>query len=148
MACSKFLILLAIFEINNRGFRMIRDVYNNIALDDVSEQFVSYPKHVCVTREAALHCFVRDMSLSQLKILQIAIFEDPFFAHVDIKKNMPSPSKRSGFNLFRSKRSGGEVKRLMVYVEEKQGHDCFFVNYKDVLVPSEAPSIINSVQFA
>ena len=65
---------------------MIRDVYNNIALDDVSEQYVSYPKHVCVTRESALHCFVRDMSLSQHKILQIAIFEDPFFAHVDIKK--------------------------------------------------------------
>ena len=127
---------------------MIRDVYNNIALDDVSEQYVSYPKHVCVTREAALHCFMRDMSLSQLKILQIAIFEDPFFAHVDIKKSMPSPSKRSGFNLFRSKRFEGDTKRLMVYVEDKDGNDFFFVNYKEVLVPSKALPLNYSHQFA
>ena len=91
---------------------------------------------------------MRDMSLSQHKILQIAIFEDPFFAHVDIKKNMPSLSKRSGFNLFRSKHSEGDTKRLMVYVEDKDGNDFFFVNYKEVLVPSKALPLNYSHQFA
>ena len=73
---------------NNKGYKMVRDVYNNIALDDFAVKVVSYPKRVCATPQAALHGFVRDMSLSQLKILQVSIFEDPFFAYVDIEVNL------------------------------------------------------------
>ena len=127
---------------------MVRDVYNNIALDDFAVKVVSYPKRVCATPQAALHSFVRDMSLSQLKILQVSIFEDPFFAYVDIEVNRPKLPKRSGLNLFKSKRSGDEIKRLMVYVEEKDGNDFFFVKYKEVLVPSKASPLNYSHQFA
>jgi len=127
---------------------MVRDVYNNIALDDFAVKAVSYPKRVCATPQAALHGFVRDMSLSQLKILQVSIFEDPFFAYVDIEVNRTKLPKRSGLNLFKSKRSGDEIKRLMVYVEEKDGNDFFFVKYKEVLVPSKASPLNYSHQFA
>jgi len=118
---------------------VVRDVYNNIVLDDIAIKVVSYPKQVCATREAALHGFIRDMSLSQLNILHVSVFEDPFFAYVDVEINSPKPSKRLGLNLFKSKRYENEKKCLMVYVEEKEGRDFFFVNYKEVLASSKTP---------
>jgi len=110
---------------------VVSEAYNKFSLYEPNK-IQRYPAHIYTTKAAALHAFIRDVSCNQIEISKVAIFEDPFFAHVDVRKPIEGEPKKSLFGFLKpSKTLDVHIIRLIVRVDDKLPRQDFFsVNYK------------------